>query len=420
MTSATKTAAAAKAVLYCHECSDAKKKTVAIYTCPRCSAHTCCLECCKAHKMRTKCSGKRPSSDFLRVSQMNDSTLAKDYTFLNTISNSISSTSNAGNKSNNNKRFKINGTLAFVTKFAKFAYTHSNTIIRYMPTGMLRHDVQNKSYFKTLKKRQQLDTDGITDAAVPASTQPTTTTGSVVETETIVESQQHHVDMKRQQNDEEKEELFWTIELYIPALDKAVATKSDTNDDPKQAGCRKIIQSVSERTNIYAFITSHIENIEQQRHDSNKLTNNKIENDGSAASTKDSTNAAAATKADSVDDCDDTKMLSDSVHFARAVDTITGNVDPLSPLGTTTTNTNDSINTTTTNDGIASPNEPATATSSVNAKYTIRIINANADAATHPANSISTSTSLRDALRDVTVIEFPCFEITTCTHEGCE
>ena len=62
----------------CQECSQETFR----YQCPRCSHRTCSLTCCVAHKKRTGCNGKRDRTKFLRVSHMNDATLASDYHFL--------------------------------------------------------------------------------------------------------------------------------------------------------------------------------------------------------------------------------------------------------------------------------------------------------------------------------------------------
>ena len=65
----------------CQECRDA----VSQYQCPRCSRRTCSLECCQSHKQRTGCNGKRDRTTFLRLEQMNDSTVNSDYFFLENV-----------------------------------------------------------------------------------------------------------------------------------------------------------------------------------------------------------------------------------------------------------------------------------------------------------------------------------------------
>jgi hypothetical protein len=56
-----------------------------LYQCPGCRIRTCCLPCCQAHKIRTKCTGKRPRSDFLPLCHMSDNSLRSDYFFLEEV-----------------------------------------------------------------------------------------------------------------------------------------------------------------------------------------------------------------------------------------------------------------------------------------------------------------------------------------------
>jgi hypothetical protein len=65
----------------CEECNE----QVSLYQCPGCSIRTCSLQCCKAHKKRTKCSGKRSRGAYLPLCRMSDSTLRSDYFFMEEI-----------------------------------------------------------------------------------------------------------------------------------------------------------------------------------------------------------------------------------------------------------------------------------------------------------------------------------------------
>jgi hypothetical protein len=69
----------------CGEC----KKKIAIYQCPRCQIRTCSLECCRGHKERTDCSGKRDRGAFLPICRMTDSTVRSDYFFLEEVLNQM-------------------------------------------------------------------------------------------------------------------------------------------------------------------------------------------------------------------------------------------------------------------------------------------------------------------------------------------
>jgi hypothetical protein len=65
----------------CEEC----QSKIPIYQCPGCLVRTCSLYCCRGHKNRTGCSGKRQRSTFVPVSRMTDSTMRSDYFFLEEV-----------------------------------------------------------------------------------------------------------------------------------------------------------------------------------------------------------------------------------------------------------------------------------------------------------------------------------------------
>ena len=65
----------------CQECNE----DPSLYQCPRCSRKTCSLTCCKAHKDRTGCSGKRNRTQFLPLARMSDQTIQSDYHFLEDV-----------------------------------------------------------------------------------------------------------------------------------------------------------------------------------------------------------------------------------------------------------------------------------------------------------------------------------------------
>jgi len=75
----------------CDECSNHQ----ALYVCPRCSFRSCSLACCVAHKKRTKCNGKRiiatENNAYLSLSRMNDNTLKQDYHFLEHVLQTVES-----------------------------------------------------------------------------------------------------------------------------------------------------------------------------------------------------------------------------------------------------------------------------------------------------------------------------------------
>eukprot|EP00537_Pseudo-nitzschia_pungens_P010859 CAMPEP_0172389842 /NCGR_PEP_ID=MMETSP1061-20121228/6630_1 /TAXON_ID=37318 /ORGANISM="Pseudo-nitzschia pungens, Strain cf. pungens" /LENGTH=613 /DNA_ID=CAMNT_0013120075 /DNA_START=194 /DNA_END=2034 /DNA_ORIENTATION=+ len=65
----------------CEECL----QQTALYQCPGCNIRTCSLQCCQAHKKRTKCSGKRTRGAYLPLCRMNDNTLRSDYFFMEEV-----------------------------------------------------------------------------------------------------------------------------------------------------------------------------------------------------------------------------------------------------------------------------------------------------------------------------------------------
>lgn len=58
---------------------------IAIYRCPGCFERTCSLSCCKVHKEKSGCSGKRNRVGYVPLYQFNDSTLSSDYHFLEDV-----------------------------------------------------------------------------------------------------------------------------------------------------------------------------------------------------------------------------------------------------------------------------------------------------------------------------------------------
>lgn len=55
----------------CQECKKSEWK----YKCPRCDLRSCGLDCVKAHKARTGCSGKRDRTAFVPLAEFCDNVL---------------------------------------------------------------------------------------------------------------------------------------------------------------------------------------------------------------------------------------------------------------------------------------------------------------------------------------------------------
>jgi ABC-type transporter Mla MlaB component len=78
-----------------------------VYQCPACHVRTCSLLCCRRHKDRTKCTGKRSRTSFLPLGNMDDHTIQSDYHFLEDVigvvdqSKRLGRTLDVGNLRNN-------------------------------------------------------------------------------------------------------------------------------------------------------------------------------------------------------------------------------------------------------------------------------------------------------------------------------
>jgi hypothetical protein len=59
------------AMTACQVCGECEAK----YKCPACSLQTCSLPCVSKHKKEQRCSGKRPRSDYVKITEFKDDTL---------------------------------------------------------------------------------------------------------------------------------------------------------------------------------------------------------------------------------------------------------------------------------------------------------------------------------------------------------
>eukprot|EP00887_Chlorella_sp_A99_P006711 scaffold3.g6711.t1 len=65
----------------CAICAKAQAK----YTCPRCSCRSCSVECVKAHKEESGCSGKRDRAAFVGRGEFDERAFMSDYCFLEEV-----------------------------------------------------------------------------------------------------------------------------------------------------------------------------------------------------------------------------------------------------------------------------------------------------------------------------------------------
>lgn len=65
----------------CQVCS----KRNAVYTCPRCSFHTCSMICSQSHKVVNSCSGERDKAAHVPMNKYDWNTMASDYMYLEEV-----------------------------------------------------------------------------------------------------------------------------------------------------------------------------------------------------------------------------------------------------------------------------------------------------------------------------------------------
>lgn len=59
------------------------------YVCPRCAKRTCSVACCQMHRKESGCDGRKQPTDNLKVAEMNDASMKRDYNFLEKVSRSV-------------------------------------------------------------------------------------------------------------------------------------------------------------------------------------------------------------------------------------------------------------------------------------------------------------------------------------------
>ena len=62
-----------KKEILCEICN----QTMSKYSCPACNIRTCCLTCVKKHKEFSKCTGIKPRSEFLQISEFTDDVILR-------------------------------------------------------------------------------------------------------------------------------------------------------------------------------------------------------------------------------------------------------------------------------------------------------------------------------------------------------
>lgn len=127
----------------CEECKTNPSK----YKCPGCSLRSCSLPCVKAHKQRTGCTGKRPLTNYLPLSQFDDNVLLSDYNMLEDVKRVAESAQRT--------RLKLCGEyhyrLPFPLKSLRSAAASRRTKLLFLSNGMSKR-LMNRTYYNNRKK----------------------------------------------------------------------------------------------------------------------------------------------------------------------------------------------------------------------------------------------------------------------------
>ncbi|KAF8403887.1 hypothetical protein HHK36_011993 [Tetracentron sinense] len=136
----------------CDECNLNPSK----YRCPGCSIRSCSLPCVKVHKQRIGCTGKRPRTQFVPLSQFNDNLLVSDYNLLEEVKRVAESAQRMRHKLCGNSHFKLPFKLQNLRKVAG----RRRTKILFLPSGMSKReknqsrcDQRKKSIYWTIEWR---------------------------------------------------------------------------------------------------------------------------------------------------------------------------------------------------------------------------------------------------------------------------
>ncbi|XP_068330184.1 uncharacterized protein [Pyrus communis] len=127
----------------CEECREKASK----YKCPGCSVRSCSLPCVKVHKLRTGCTGKRPQTSFVPLSQIDDNQLLSDYNLLEEVKRVAESAQRLRNKLCRYNNFR----LPFYLKSLRSAAASRRTKLLFLPSGMSKRE-KNQTRYDQRKK----------------------------------------------------------------------------------------------------------------------------------------------------------------------------------------------------------------------------------------------------------------------------
>ncbi|GLJ52472.1 hypothetical protein SUGI_1116170 [Cryptomeria japonica] len=128
----------------CEECRENPFK----YKCPGCGLRSCSLPCVKAHKLRTRCTGKRNRTQYVPLSQFDENWLVSDYNLLEEIlrMTEAAKRTRAGADDSRSARF-MRGGKSRLNIQAK----NRNINLLLQPKGMLKNKI-NRSYYDKFRK----------------------------------------------------------------------------------------------------------------------------------------------------------------------------------------------------------------------------------------------------------------------------
>ncbi|KAI3448935.1 hypothetical protein Pfo_005600 [Paulownia fortunei] len=129
--------------ILCEECKINPSK----YKCPGCSLRSCSLPCVNSHKQRTACTGKRPLTNFVPISQFDDNLLLSDFNMLEDVKRIADSAQRMRVKLCGYSHFR----LPFPLKSLRSAASSRRIKLLFLSNGMSKRE-KNRTYYNNRKK----------------------------------------------------------------------------------------------------------------------------------------------------------------------------------------------------------------------------------------------------------------------------
>lgn len=111
----------------------------ALYQCPRCAVLTCSLKCCKAHKTRDKCSGKRPLTSAGTMAELTDLDIRRDYHFLEDVCQSMESTKKLVNPNKKRRKWIVEESSSSASTHTLLRSPQPNTLVQTNQSKLQQH-----------------------------------------------------------------------------------------------------------------------------------------------------------------------------------------------------------------------------------------------------------------------------------------